>query len=85
VQSPTDVWGTPSETSTRMCHDPFMQTTHTFLAQVDEAQDQAKHELGEDRTADAAVWAQLATARSIAALALAAQAIADAMNFNATP
>lgn len=62
-----------------------METTHTLLAQVDEAQDQAKHELGEDRYEDAAVWAQLATARSVAALAVAAQAIADALNFHATP
>ena len=62
-----------------------METTHTILAQVDHAQGQATHELEADRPADAAVWAQLATARSVAALALAAQAIADAMNFNATP
>lgn len=62
-----------------------MDTTYTNLAQVAHAEDQAKHELGEDRYQDAAVWAQLATARSVAALALATQAIADALNFHATP
>jgi hypothetical protein len=62
-----------------------MNSTERMLGLASKADEQATHEL--DSTTPefqhAAVWAQLATARSIAALATATQAIADAMNFHA--
>jgi hypothetical protein len=59
-----------------------------MLSLADSSIGQATHELQDSTSPDlhhAAVWAQIATAHSIQALAAAAKAIADAMNFNAKP
>lgn len=63
-----------------------MDAMNTMLNRASDADDQATHELESESPQNrehAAVWAQLATARSIAALALSVQSIADAMNFHA--
>jgi len=64
---------------------PAINYTDKVLAVANDADDKAVHELEADNALDAAVWAQLAAARSIAALTLAVQNIADATNFNAKP
>jgi hypothetical protein len=63
---------------------PAMDTNRS-LEEADTADLQARHFSEADNPVHAAVWAQLATARSIAALAAAAQNIADALNFHAKP
>jgi hypothetical protein len=62
-----------------------MNTTESVLAVANDADDKAVHDLDADNPQHAEVWAQLATARSIAALTLAVQNIADAINFHAKP
>jgi hypothetical protein len=64
---------------------PAMNNTENVLGHANDADDQAVHELEADNPQHAAVWAQLATARSIAALTAAVQNIADAINFHAKP
>jgi hypothetical protein len=58
---------------------------NTTLSHANDADDAARAEMQAHNPEHAAIYAQLATARSIAALAAAAQNIADALNFHAKP
>jgi hypothetical protein len=60
-----------------------MNSTQTMLEIADSADQQAVAAEGDGDHETAAVWAQISTARSIAALATAAQAIADALDSSA--
>lgn len=57
----------------------------SVLEAAESADNQAKTELDNDNSEQAAVWAELAVARSIAALTAAVQNIADAISFHAKP
>jgi hypothetical protein len=65
-----------------------MDALTQMMNAAEEADNRATNNLesvGPEGAEQAAVWAQLATARSIAALAAAVQNIADAINFHAKP